>query len=143
MGTIISIVKIIMFLFPFVKEVVIGKDKDPVDRRRRPSTVAMLIKKFFILLVCLSLVMNYYLAGRVFDLGKKNIELKKQIADKPKHTVEPTQNKPAPLPHPTTPPSPEYTAPKKPKPPKSKPPDMTTKPEDDILTDLEEITKIR
>lgn len=142
MGTLVSIVKVIMFLFPFVKEIFIGKDIDPVDRRKRPSTFTVMLKKFLALLVCVSLVMNYYLVTKVFDLGKKNIELKKQLADKPRQTIEPAHEK-APLPPPSITPGVDYTAPKKPKPPKPKPPDVTTKPEDDILVDLEEIRNIR
>lgn len=142
MGTIISIVKIIMFLFPFVKEIFIGKDNDPIDRRKRPSTFTALIKKFFVLLVCVSLVMNYYLVAKVFDLGKKNLELKKQLTDKPKQSHSLPGEKIPTLPTPTAP-SVDYTAPKKPKPPKPKPPDVITKPEDDILLELEEIRNIR
>lgn len=148
MSTIISIIKIIMFLFPFVKEIFIGKDKGGYDRRRKPSVRVTLVKKIFILLICLSVVLNYYLLVKVYDLGRKNLILQGQIKDKPnKPIVYPKEDKTIPVPDNTIAPyddsAVEYPKPKKPKPPKPKHTETPTPPRDTLLQDLEEISKIR
>lgn len=148
MSTIISIIKIIMFLFPFVKELFVGKDKSGYDRRRRPGIRVTVVKKIFILLICLSVVLNYYLMVKVYDLGRKNLLLQKEIKDKANKTiVYPKEEKHIPVPNNTIPPYDdsvvEYPNPKKPKPPKPKPTQTPTPPRDTLLQDLEEISKIR
>jgi hypothetical protein len=148
MSAIISIIKIIMFLFPFVKEIFVSKDKGGYDRRRKPSVRVTLVKKIFIVLICFSVVLNYYLLVKVYDLGRKNLVLQKQVKDKAnKPIIYPKEEKPLPIPNNTMPPyddsAVEYPKPKKPKPPKPKPTQPPTPPRDTLLQDLEEISKIR
>lgn len=146
MGTMITIIKTIMFLFPFVKEMFLSKDKRGYDRRRRPSPKITVVKKIFILLVCFSLVLNYYLIVKVFDLGRKTLELNKRIKEEEnKPVIYPkSEEKPRDKPPPDPIPDPVVEAPVEKKN-KTKPisKKRTSDPEDDLLKNLEEIDKIR
>ena len=82
MGTIISIIRMLMYLFPFLKELFIGKDKQQIDRRSKPGTTSVRLKKLIIILGCASVAINFYLIGRVYDLGRQNLMLQKQMNEK-------------------------------------------------------------
>lgn len=135
MGTIVSMVKIIMFIFPFIKEIVIGKDKGGFDRRKRQGEGFTFIRKVFVLLVCISVVLNYYLFVRVFDLGRKNLELTKQVKEKENAPVVYPTNKPQPQQPTKSPDVVNKPVPDRPK----KQPDTNT----DLLNDLHEINQIQ
>ncbi len=106
MGSIITIVKIIMFLFPFIKEVFAQKERDKIFVNHREVAIKAFFKNVIIAAGCLSVVMNFYIVGKVYNLGRENIALKKQIKDNipkpiiyPKKDVQPTENEVA-LPEP-------------------------------------------
>lgn len=82
MGTLITIVKMIMYLFPFLKELFIGKDKQQIDRRSKTSPGSIILKKMIIVLGCVSVAINFYLIGKVYDLGRQNLLLQKQMNEK-------------------------------------------------------------
>ena len=82
MGTIITIIRMLMYLFPFLKELFIGKDKQQIDRRAKPGTTSVRLKKLIIILGCASVAINFYLIGRVYDLGRQNLLLQKQMNEK-------------------------------------------------------------
>ena len=82
MGTLITIVKMIMYLFPFLKELFIGKDKHQIDRRSKSSPGSVVLKKLIIVLGCVSVAINFYLIGKVYDLGRQNLLLQKQMNEK-------------------------------------------------------------
>lgn len=137
-----------MFLFPFIKEIFVGKDRGGYDRRRKPSLRVSLVKRLFIVLICLSVVLNYYLLVKVYDLGRKNLILQQQIKEKNnKPIIYPKEDKTIPVPDDVIPPYEdgvrETRPPRRPKPPKPKPPEQEPTSRDTLLQDLEEINQIR
>ena len=69
-----------MFLFPFLKELFIGKDSS-VSRKGKIKEPNQLLKQFIIILGCASVALNVYLTGKAFNLGRENLELQKQIKE--------------------------------------------------------------
>lgn len=93
MSTIIAIIKIIMFLFPFLKELFIGKGKEKGGADQNTSTGSVRTKKIVIMIGCLSVAMNFYLVSKVYNLGRENLILQKQVKEKiPKPMVYPDKN---------------------------------------------------
>ena len=83
-----------MFLFPFLKELFIGKNNS--DANKNNSSFFLFIKKLIIVIGCLSFALNFYLFGKVYNLGRENLEYQNQVKEKaPKPIVypEPTVGK--------------------------------------------------
>jgi hypothetical protein len=92
MSAVITTIKIITFLFPFLKELFIGKDNS-ASKKGKIGAMERIIKLIVITLGCLSVSLNVYLVGRVYNLGRNNVELQKQIKDNtPKPVVYPKEN---------------------------------------------------
>ena len=104
MSSVITTIKIIMFLFPFLKELFIGKDNS-ASKKGKLGALERIIKSIIIILGCLSVALNVYLVGKVYNLGRQNLELQKQIKDPtPKPVVYPRREYAIPSnePHPVT-----------------------------------------
>lgn len=80
MSAIITTIKIIMFLFPFLKELFIGKGT-PSAKKAKMGSFEKLMKLSVIAIGCFSVALNVYLAGRVYGLGKENLNFQKQIKE--------------------------------------------------------------
>lgn len=148
MGTIISIFKIFLFLFPFVKEVFVKKERPDryerrrTDRRTQKSQLPLL-KSFIIVAGCLSVAFNFYVIGKAYTLGKENLQLKKQIKEAkplPQFTPPTQQNCPT-LKADQYPPMPPYTPPKYPKK-DNKPTHAPPREDERFLKELQDINKI-
>lgn len=89
MSSVITTIKIISFLFPFLKELFIGKDNG-TSKNGKIKPANHFLRKVVIIIGCLSVALNFYLLGKAFNLGRENIQLQKQIKDHvPKPTVYP------------------------------------------------------
>ena len=86
-----------MFLFPFLKELLIGGNTSENNENKKHNRLFLFLKKLVIVLGCLSVALNFYLISKVYDLGRENLNLQKQIKEKiPKPMVYPNQNTPKP-----------------------------------------------
>lgn len=135
-----------MFLFPFLKELFITKDKNaPTDGSYQDSN--SLLKKMILVLGCMSIAANFYLVTKLYVLGRENIELRRQVKDPaPRPVLYPEDDK-APKPKPKPPVEVILQEPVRNKPPKPKrPPSFSpTLPPDNetYLKELDEINKIQ
>lgn len=97
MSFILTAIKIISFLFPFLKELFLGK-KNNTSRNgnAEPDKQSIeFMKLFVIVLGCMSVCLNYYLVTQAYNLGRENLELKKQIREiNPKPLQYPEDHKP-------------------------------------------------
>jgi len=150
MSTIISIFKIFLFLFPFVKEVFIKRerpdrfnrhDRRRVDRRAQKPQLSLL-KSFIIVAGCLSVAFNFYIIGKAYTLGKENIQLKKQIKETKPTVLSPPEKPNCPIPKSEQPaPMPPYAPPKYPKK-DNKPTHAPPRDDEKFLKELQDINKI-
>jgi len=86
-----------MFLFPFLKELLIGGNASENNENKKHSRLFLFLKKLVIVMGCLSVALNFYLISKVYDLGRENLNLQKQIKEKiPKPMVYPSKNTPKP-----------------------------------------------
>lgn len=82
MSWIITTIKIISFLFPFLKELFIGKDnRSSRGDRLKGKEPNFFIKKAIIVLGCASVAANFYLMTQAYNLGRENLELKRQAKE--------------------------------------------------------------
>ena len=134
-----------MYLFPFLKELFIGKDKNKVDRRAKPDATSVRLKKLIIILGCLSVAINFYLIGKVYDLGRQNLLLQKQMNEKLSkpitYPIEKPLDKPTDVPTNTKEADEPY---KETRAPRRKPPKQTPPVEDNskIIDELEKLNNI-
>jgi len=79
----ITLMKIFGFLFPFIKELLLGKEK-PTNKNELPPLLikSMFFKKTIIAIGCASVLLNIYLLKQIYVITSKNIELTKQINPK-------------------------------------------------------------
>lgn len=75
MSWIIATIKLVSFMFPFLKELFIGNDKGK-EKIQEPNKI---LKGIIIIFGCISLTINFFLANQSFNLGKENIELRRQL----------------------------------------------------------------
>ncbi len=87
----LSIIKIIGFLYPFLRELIIGKYSSDIRFRN--------LKIFFIVISISSIIANYYLLKSVYTLSKTKLEniktieeLNKKINTIPTDTITITKN---------------------------------------------------
>jgi hypothetical protein len=147
MTVIISAFKIFLFLFPFVKEVFVKKERpDRFDRRRvdrRTQRPRLGVRQSIIIVMgCMSVAFNFYIVERAYNLGKENILLKKQISEA--KSTPPTAPDKAKCPIPKLdqyPPMPPYTPPKQPKQ-ENKPTHAPPREDERFLKELQDINKI-
>lgn len=148
----LAIKKILIFLFPFVKELFVSKDKNKYDTVQKPGPNSTFFKMTGMSLVVLSIVMNYYLITKVFKLGRENIALQKELKDKPNKpivypkTPDPVKSEPVKIAPEAVPP---YEKPKPKdklrdrKPIEKRPEDPPIVDKEKIIDDLEELNIIR
>ena len=80
MSWIITTIKIISFLFPFLKELFIGKTNN-ASRKGKTKETNELLKTIIIVLGCVSVAANFYLVAQAYNLGRENLELKRQAKE--------------------------------------------------------------
>lgn len=136
-----------MFLFPFLKELFIAKDKNaPTDGSYQDSN--SMLKKMILVLGCMSVAANFYLVTKLYVLGRENIELRRQVKDPvPRPVLYPEENNTPPKPKQKPPVEVILQEPVRNKPPKpKKPPSFypTLPPDNETyLKELDEINKIQ
>lgn len=97
MSWIITTIKIISFLFPFLKELFIGKGNN-ASRKGKVKEPNELLKTIIIVLGCASVALNFYLISRSYSLGRENLELQKQVKEPTPRPVQYPNNTPTPIP---------------------------------------------
>lgn len=80
MSWIITTIKIISFLFPFLKELFSAKSNN-TSRKGKVKEPNELLKNIIIVLGCMSLSANFYLLTQVYNLGRENLEFKRQVKE--------------------------------------------------------------
>lgn len=80
MSWIITTIKIISFLFPFLKELFSAKSNN-ISRKGKVKEPNELLKNIIIVLGCMSLSANFYLLTQVYNLGRENLEFKRQVKE--------------------------------------------------------------
>lgn len=80
MSSIITTIKIITFLFPFLKELFIGKGNS-ASKKAKISAFERITKLIAITLGCASIALNVHLTGKAYNLGRQNLTLQKQIKE--------------------------------------------------------------
>lgn len=85
-----------MFIFPFLKELFIGKDNNTSrSGKAKPRETNYILRQVIILLGCASVALNFYLIGRSYSLGRENLELQKQIKEPTPKPVQYPEDVPA------------------------------------------------
>lgn len=69
-----------MFLFPFLKELFLGKDNS-ASKKGKIGAFERLIKLAIIILGCLSVVLNVHLMSKTYSLGREIVQLQRQVKD--------------------------------------------------------------
>ena len=94
--SVVSFIKTAMFLFPFIKELFLGKN--PPRNSTSVSLLVLVLKRMTIALGCFSVAINVYLSNRVYTLAASSLALSREIAhlkqlrtDQAKQPVPPTQ----------------------------------------------------
>jgi hypothetical protein len=91
------LLKTFTFLFPFIKEMFLGKDNQ--SNKDTPTYAGKIgnargVKKLLIGVGCLSVILNIYLIKQIFIIGKENLSLHKKINETKETTPKPTVPKP-------------------------------------------------
>lgn len=67
-------ISIVLSIYAFLKEFIYGKSRD-----RRKRSIVYKIKSYTIIItITLSLVLNWYLGERTYNIGKKYVQISKQ-----------------------------------------------------------------
>lgn len=80
MSWILTTIKIISFLFPFLKELFSTRSNN-TSRKGKVKEPNELLKNIIIVLGCISVAANFYLFTQAYNLGRENLELKRQAKE--------------------------------------------------------------
>lgn len=94
------LIKLFLFLFPFIKELVFGKEEKTGKRITKKPPANKTTINILIGIGCLSVVLNLFLLNRLYVIGEENHRLTQQLKDHKPTIIVPDIPKPLPIQNP-------------------------------------------
>jgi len=93
----VFLIKLFMFLFPFIKELVFGKEEKTGRRTTKKPPANKTTINILIAIGCLSVVLNLFLLNRLYVIGEQNHSLTQQLKELKPEVIIPKLPDPMPI----------------------------------------------